>query len=210
MNDHRNIDQLPPLRNFIPDNDLVLFRRDSDGKLCTIPFNIMMNGGKGFNFKGDLFQWKVMSPPIDINQSDWQVPVRGIQQDSNYFYFDIQVAGLMQGPEEVIPNNATYILFTMEHINLEISDLRGTMSDADLDDPTKYGWTKFEKNRKNFVFENMQYPVQRIVPLDTVNWHDFIPNDRLHANMNRENHASFRCPIANKDNQKIWIYAWSY
>ena len=32
MNDHRDIDQLPPLRNFIPDNDLVVFRRDSDGE----------------------------------------------------------------------------------------------------------------------------------------------------------------------------------
>ena len=71
MNDHRDIDQLPPLRNFIPDNDLVVFRRDSDGKLCTIPFNIMMNGGKDFNFKGDLFKWNLMSPPIEINQSEY-------------------------------------------------------------------------------------------------------------------------------------------
>jgi|13_taG_2_1085334.scaffolds.fasta_scaffold109858_1 hypothetical protein len=215
MNDHRNIDELPPVRNFIPDSDLVLFRRESDGKTCTIPFNVMMNGGEGFNFKGDLFAWNLMQPPIEIKTTEWKVPLRFNEsingpQDSNYFYFDIKVAGVMKGPEEIIPDNATYILFTMEHVNLEISDLKGTMSGSDFDDPTEYGWTKFESNRKNFVFENMQYPVQRIVPLSEVNWKAFIPDSRNHPNMNTENHASFRCPIANKDNQKIWIYAWSY
>jgi hypothetical protein len=222
MSDDRSISELPRIRNFIPDQDLILFRQNSSEKLHTIAFNKMMNEGKGFNYQGDVFDWKQLTPALDIPQGKWQKPVRfsgadGQEeepQEGDYYYFDVRVSNIQrnEGEKDLIPDNATYILFTCSIDSLEISDLRGSVS-ISPENYTKYedyGWTKFSDSRRNFVFENMQYPVQRIIPLDQDNWMDFIPSSVDHRNMNRNNHASFRCPIAKKNNQHLSIYAWSY
>lgn len=250
--DNRIIPELPEIQRnqFSPQNDRMIYSRTPrEGEEIQFPttklirFNDLMNEGKGFAFKGDLFKWNVVKKQITDQE---MLPPRRFAQDdgshphnlmgSSYYYFDIKVADITTDLGS-IPDNATYILFTMDQVNLEISDLRGTVvndnnydaannngddalfnpdENGDLRIPKTdaYGWTKFESSRKNFVFENMQYPVQRIFPIDAFTVDGVIPHaangGKNHSNMNPENHACFRCPLANKNDQNFMIYAWSY
>lgn len=230
-NDNRSISELRELSasNFFPDDDMLIYSQAPENeedqyKTKLIPFNTLMDGGREFSFKGDLFKWNLVQNG-EIKAVHRLTPPRfqtddgsGNQIFNGYYYFDVKIAGLIDDEgREIIPHNATYVLMTMEHKELEISDIRGTINEDlifNSDDTVRldaYGWTKFEETRKNFVFENMQYPVNRVVALDDLtDIYSFIPDSKEHPNMNAENHIGFRCPEIYKDNQVLRIYAWSY
>ena len=171
---------------FNPDVDCLIIQKSSDGKLYKIPFNILMEAAYP-EHDDRIFEWNETEDiPLDKTNI--------IRNSSGFDYFDCKMTGLDNpGESRDVPEAAKYTLIKMSQSNLEISG--------------PPGWEPFESGQTIFLFENMQYPKNRIFNyLDT----ELIPDGLSHFNMTPVNHASFRCPAGTINNQRIWVAAWSY
>jgi hypothetical protein len=213
----KNINNLPQIEadSFNPSDDYLIVQKKyaspnfEQGEIARISFNNAIKTAS-FNYQGPRFFWQTLSPAYElkyssINSANRQKPltsllIKKMQLDTNYHYFDCKVADITQGTKKIIPDYAKHILIGMKHKSLEVLDV-GVHDDN--------GWRKFESNRGNFVFENMQYPRVKIFPTSEDDYLARVPSYRDHPAMTPLNHMSFRCPVANKADQKLWILAWS-
>jgi hypothetical protein len=200
----KSLSTLPDLNpsEFSPEEDLFLIQKENF-QLRTISFNLLLDVAN-FYYIGELNEWNYVAPdqkpsfaPKRLTNEGLKLPLdpNEIAID-NYAYISVRVADFIAKDGKLVPPEAKNIILTMNQTNLEFLDERG--------------WSRFPSDQKNYVFENMQYPIMNVFKYDDIDVANKIPRSNESHFLSEDNHALFRCPISDAQSQEFWVYAWAF